>query len=64
MKIETENVRADELRLGDILLLPDLNRSTVRSTRVVSLSLCGDDVEINELLTTSQNNLVTRVAFK
>ena len=41
----TELVRADDLRLGDAVLLTGLN-NTVRVAVVESLRLVGDDVEM------------------
>ena len=60
--VVTENVRADEVRLGDVLLLPNW-KGGVELTFVRSLELVGDDVEFNGgKTTTSQGNLVTRFA--
>ena len=58
--VNVENVRADELRLNDVLLVTNWNDEP-QLTRVLSLSLCGDDVEVNGNLTTSQGNLLTRL---
>lgn len=59
----TENVRADRLNLGDTVLFPCVVRDNglVTELFVTSLDLVGDDVEINATVTTSQNNLVTRL---
>lgn len=62
--MRTENVRADRLSLGDTVLFPVIfteGGGTVTEMFVTRLDLAGDDVEINGTVTTSQNNLVTRL---
>lgn len=61
VKVTTQDVRADRLRLGDVLLLPRLPElgGGWETTVVRSLELLGDDVEVNGTLSTSQSNKLT-----
>ena len=55
------NVRADELTIGAVMLYPDLGLTTVSEHVVHSIELVGDDITINNRVTTSRGNLVTIV---
>jgi hypothetical protein len=57
VQLTTAEVRADRLRLGDVLLVEWWD-GTRRLEVVTSLELLGDDVEWNSTTSTSRSNKV------
>lgn len=60
-----QNKRADELQVGEVIVIPwgigERADSTCRVVVVTELELIGDDVEVNGWLSTSRGNLFTTV---
>jgi hypothetical protein len=63
-KITTFPCRADMIRLGDVIAASQWRGISFPAERVTRLDLIGDDVVINDTITTSRNNLITLMLRK